>query len=251
MTTLGQWAGVAEERLGVCPGCGSIELTGPTLIGGKFRRFGVPYSACASCGLLFQDPMPVPSKLSEWYAGSGYRTKIGSRLPSPIVIQRQAERAVAAARFILARKKTCLGMAELGGGLGALCSALRAEYDCPTVNVEIDQTYASISRKAGSETADEIPDGPFDLIATLHTVEHLPNPLEVLERMYQVLAPGGHLYVEVPRDEPDVVHTLVFGLESVRKLIGHAGFRVLECLQAQPIADLGTVLICWATKEAT
>jgi SAM-dependent methyltransferase len=236
-----------------CPGCGSNVINGPVDLKATWR-YGklVPYSSCPECGLLFQSPMPEAAPLANWYKSGGYRGAIGGTQPKPIVIQRQNERAAAAMNFMAPRVKWQIdGFVELGGGLGSLCALVGLVYKTPVVNVEVDEQYADVSRKNGIATVDAIPDGPFSLAASLHTLEHLANPRETLERMYQVLVPGGHLYLEVPRNEPDVVHTLMFSQDSVRVAVEHAGFKVLECEEARPIEDLGTVLICWATKEAT
>ena len=59
---------------------------------------------------------------------------------------------------------------------------------------------------AGDETAlDELVkgNGPFDVILSLETIEHVPDPGAMLRRLRNQLAPGGILVVSCP-NEPDV-----------------------------------------------
>jgi len=47
----------------------------------------------------------------------------------------------------------------------------------------------------------EFPDGIFDLVTCLHTLEHCEHPDWALVEMWRVLKPGGRLFVVVPREK--------------------------------------------------
>ena len=48
------------------------------------------------------------------------------------------------------------------------------------------------------ESKDSIAPGEFDLVTSLHVLEHIPSPAEVLRLIVSFLKPGGRLLVVVP-----------------------------------------------------
>jgi SAM-dependent methyltransferase len=86
--------------------------------------------------------------------------------------------------------------------------------------------------------------GTFDLIAFNKVLEHVADPVTMLARSREYLAPGGFVYVELPdgemaacdgkgREEFFIDHLHVFSAASLAILASHAGFTVrqLERLQ--------------------
>jgi SAM-dependent methyltransferase len=81
---------------------------------------------------------------------------------------------------------------------------------------------------------------PFDAITFSHVIEHLPNPLDSLQRSLRLLKPGGRLVVVTPNGQslgaryfgPDWVawdpprHLHVFTPRSLRRLLLGSGFRI-------------------------
>jgi SAM-dependent methyltransferase len=86
----------------------------------------------------------------------------------------------------------------------------------------------------------------FDVVTLFHVLEHVPNPVEVVERAYSLLKPGGVLVVKVPNEFNSLqvsareslslddwwivppVHINYFDYDSLRALIQSAGFSVEE-----------------------
>ncbi len=67
----------------------------------------------------------------------------------------------------------------------------------------------------------------FDLIVSFETLEHLPNPDLFIERMSQLLAPGGYFLLSVPLGETrhlDAYHLHAFSEKDVHHLFEQAGF---------------------------
>ncbi len=78
----------------------------------------------------------------------------------------------------------------------------------------------------------------FDAIVMNHVIEHVHNPITVLERCYRLLRPGGSLYIETPninsighryfgsewRDLDPPRHLVLFTPNSLRYALEAAGF---------------------------
>jgi SAM-dependent methyltransferase len=82
----------------------------------------------------------------------------------------------------------------------------------------------------------------LDVVTMWHVLEHVPDPVAVLDLLRDALAPGGVLAIEVPNAgghlarsqgtawpslEPDV-HVNQFGPRSLRRALERAGFDVAE-----------------------
>jgi SAM-dependent methyltransferase len=89
----------------------------------------------------------------------------------------------------------------------------------------------------------------FDVIVMSHVLEHLLEPRAVLPLLYERLAPGGILYIEVPNiptgslsgypdhmwaprcDEP---HITFFSADALSRLLRSAGLDLISCDTAGP-----------------
>lgn len=80
------------------------------------------------------------------------------------------------------------------------------------------------------DACDALPDGPFDLVISSHTLEHVPDDRAVLRAMHARLRPGGWTAVFVPIEEPDYIrfHLRAYSLQSIHERILQAGFDVLH-----------------------
>lgn len=133
---------------------------------------------------------------------------------------------------------------EVGSGLGFILDAFRSD-GWQVQGVEPDRNamqYAST--KLGIETRNAIlesagiPDHSIDVVVMLHVIEHVPDPVGTLKRIYKVLKPGGHLVLETPRYDTLMFrllgrrerslscdgHIFFFTTDSLRKAYEKAGF---------------------------
>ena len=51
------------------------------------------------------------------------------------------------------------------------------------------------------DQADDLPDGPWDYIFSSHCLEHVTNPVLVLEHWYERLLPGGTMFAYLPHPD--------------------------------------------------
>jgi ADP-heptose:LPS heptosyltransferase/SAM-dependent methyltransferase len=137
---------------------------------------------------------------------------------------------------------------------GALLERLKRDTRWQICGTEANATAAAAARAKGHAVWEVAPhDAPivlpvgeaFDLIFLGQTVEHLPDPLLVLRRLRQLLAPGGLLAFDQPN--LDSAHASLFGptwghwqIPYHRTLTGRRGVRRLASLADMRVVRLRT-----------
>lgn len=202
---------------------------------------GRSFYECSECGFAFDLlGAPVPDS----YYGDGYveqydRTSVGFGM-------RYSE-AVDFSHSLSNSAVTVKRALEIGPGPGwfmegFLASNPGTKYDV----VEVSTFGAEACRKAGAtevhaanfescaETAGLI--GRYDLVVSIHSIEHFFNPLAGFANMLRCVRPGGLLYVHTPNwgNERDrdwfhyaPEHLCFFGEKSFRQLADVLGYDVL------------------------
>lgn len=96
------------------------------------------------------------------------------------------------------------------------------------------------------------PDGTFEAVTLSHVIEHVPNPIGLLEEVRRILKPNGRIVVTTPNsgsfghdkyqahwfglDPPR--HLQVFSVNTLRNCALRAGIRVLESTSSAANADI-------------
>jgi len=134
------------------------------------------------------------------------------------------------------------------GSAAGFCMAAMRELGFETHGLEISETIASHARERfgfdtihiGPLEQSPYPDGHFDLITMWDVVEHVPDPVSLLVRARELLAPGGLLVIETQDIDSRFAQTLGpkwhhykheehiyhFNPSTVKTLLAQAGFRV-------------------------
>ena len=95
---------------------------------------------------------------------------------------------------------------DVGCGAGELLSLIKPHVD-NCAGVELHKPFVDFIRnhlKIEARAADLNHvhfDQSFDLVISIATLDHLPNPLQTLLTMKRLLSPGGKIYLEVPNRE--------------------------------------------------
>ena len=216
---------------------------------------------CENCGLLFASPSFAVSALEAFYddgfigdPGSNRRVKGAGIEPRKV---REEERIAKSYSLPVIRRHLDVAgkrILDVRSRSGALADML-ARDGADVIAIDPMEGNAEHARSRGTlREARFVPalelaelagfeDGSFDAVSalTIHTLGHLPSPRRFLARIYDLLKPGGYLFV----DEKDVLHPVRatgpsvfdsgaphyfhFTQDTLRKYFEAAGFEVREC----------------------
>lgn len=230
-----------------CVVCGNTESS-HAFIGRDWQLAAVPgsfsYVRCTSCATVRAKPAPNDAELARAYPRSyharGFQQEV-LRRAGDVFGRREARRLAELGGF---RGRVL----DVGCGEGSFLVRLRsAGWQGQLCGLEPEAGAAARARARGigveegtierfdtSET--------FDLVVLRHVIEHVRDPLVVLDRIHGVLRPGGTLYLATPDEHALCArvfgrfwhgydpprHLWVFRPSGVHRLLAHSGFDVVE-----------------------
>jgi 2-polyprenyl-3-methyl-5-hydroxy-6-metoxy-1,4-benzoquinol methylase len=192
-----------ERAMPQCPICDHNDFT---LISNRIREGEGRIAQCDHCGLVIQDLDWDAERLIEYYHSEYQSTNslVTGLVQSP---QQRFDDRLPTIQPIFNRIRPLLQpghrVLEVGCGPGELLWLINPQV-ARCVGVDLYPPFVEfMQEKLGIEAyAEDINrlafDEPFDLVICISTLEHLPNPLETLLTMKNLLSPSGKLYVEVP-----------------------------------------------------
>lgn len=138
---------------------------------------------------------------------------------------------------------------------------------------EAQREFPQSSFSIGTLADNKYSENAFDVVAYIHCLEHIPEPIAELREAARVLKPGGWLLIEVPRffslwrvllgcrwyGLVPSQHVWQFGRRGITELLRRAGFKVVAAetrrsLYRQPEYNLKGLIkalisaIAWITK---
>jgi len=194
-----------------CPHCGAPARPRFTAVDRNRRlsdeRF--PYWECPRCGVVFLSP--VPDDIGRFYPPDYYA------LPATRDALVTASRPHDAYKVHLVDGLAAgRRLVEVGPGIGGFAAlAQDAGYDVSVIEMDA-RACAFLEREVGV-TAHHTEDaagalrreGPFDVVAMWHVIEHLPDPFGALAAVADALAPGGVALIAAPN--PEALQLRLFG----------------------------------------
>ena len=168
--------------------------------------------------------------------------------------QRNLERRLTAFRDYTWGKDIC----DFGCGAGLFIDAVAK--DCSSViGVELQTRYLDSMKSRGvtcTNSLNDISDSSLDCIFSFHVLEHLPDPLKILDELQTKLRPGGLLIIEVPHARDILLsgpisseafkkftlwsqHLILHTRESLRGFLSHSGFDnvLIKGVQRYPLSN--------------
>lgn len=230
---------------------------------------GQAFHRCRACGFIF-DVLALPPLASTYEADYAGRYQRGTVA--------QACRLAEAAALATELKRdglTPTSLLEIGPGPGWFLEGFRAHLPAVSYDVvELTSYHARACLDLGARTVHhgdfEQPAavqpllGRYDLVVSVHSIEHFFNPRACLLNLLRCARPGGLVYVHTPNgalaNQRDWWHFhpehLVFFTEAVfRFLAPRFGFEVVNCRQVYDDGDLICLLrpfpgLGWRLKRA-
>jgi SAM-dependent methyltransferase len=95
---------------------------------------------------------------------------------------------------------------DIGAGAGALLSSIKDKVSS-VYATELNKSYVEYMKNKGINAQygffEKLKfDTKMDLIISINAIDHMPNPMEILEKIYDCLNDGGKIYFELPnRDD--------------------------------------------------
>ena len=181
-----------------CPVCGSKSsrhfASAPgAVICGKTTPELFPYELCDGCGSVFIRQIPSPNDLAAYYEDESYHNHM-----------EPGQLSMADAIFArLSRPRPSHGNQHLdfGCGPGQYMEFMR-RGGWKTTGIEFSDAAAAPARTRFpvvlTSEVGSLPNQGFDYITLLHSLEHVPDPQQILTALARKLAPDGEMLVEVP-----------------------------------------------------
>jgi 2-polyprenyl-3-methyl-5-hydroxy-6-metoxy-1,4-benzoquinol methylase/ribosomal protein S27E len=181
-----------------CPACGGKNYQS------QFDKTGFTYVLCQDCGTLFVNPRPPYELLMDFYTRSPSTSFWVNEFFKPVAEVRREKIFKPRAEYI---QETYPQMSDgligdIGAGFGLFLEELGKLW--PSARLVAIEPSPEMVAICSDKSLEVIPcamedvqgrDGQFDLLTSFELFEHLYYPDEFLKKAWQLLRPGGRLFL--------------------------------------------------------
>ena len=256
-----------------CPEAGTAIGSLPVTLPVSLSQAQFTLTRCGCGALLYLSPAPTASDLRAMYVDEN---QFGDEYTDPERVRRilgymgEALERLATLRGWSADRP--LRILEIGAGLAWMCRAAKARNPrCRTVAQDVSPEAAQrcpwVDDYVQADLADPRIDSsaPYDVISLTHVIEHLIDPVAMLQRCRTLLADEGVVFVTAPfrprgweDDAPDLAtwraysynhvpaHVQYFSEASLQRLCATAGMQLVHWSHAH---DGGQAFEAWIACE--
>jgi SAM-dependent methyltransferase len=195
---------------------------------------------CADCTTIYAAEGPPPEVLAAVYRGASYDTAVEAEMAATTYANLMAPHV-----SLMAHRGALL---EIGTGTGVFLARMEKAGFETRIGVEpsqaaieaADPAVKPLIREGIFDRRDFAP-GSISMICCFQTLEHVPDPRQLVEDAYSLLEPGGLLALIthnadgalnrlLGRRSPiiDIEHLQLFTPDNMRYLLGKAGFQRID-----------------------
>lgn len=223
-----------------CPLCGNQSAF--TLIQPR-DRYGISVETkrCNSCGLLMEQPAPTEKFLNNFYSSRAYYGLYEGILHGSRNENADAERKTEThLRFVedTVNLSNLTSILDFGSGYGGfLLGCKKKNSDLKIYGIEPGVEFRKENEQQFDEIFENVSRIPkelrFDLITFFHVLEHLKDPVSVLQTLRDHLSTSGKIILEIPDEEQytgirsfHIAHLYHFNKKTIALLAEKSGLKV-------------------------
>lgn len=191
----------------------------------------VNYASCTDCGYIFQTPRLAVEELQRYYADGHYRKWLD--VPQEALDQDEYQRALSVMESIktLGELKSHL---DVGCSRGYLLELSDMNGTRSVLGVEPNQDYV-MKQKENVVASMALVDTHFDLVTSIHVLEHVTDPMAEVKSYADHTKQGGYLIVEVPSAASQggplrLAHLSFFLPHVLKQMLVHVGYQIESTL---------------------
>ena len=212
---------VEEKKTGPAERCRICGRAGSGVKLAALSRYEV--RSCPDCGIVFLYPQPDHARLAELHSSKEYNEH-------PYFEKRRGMNAPVerAHRALIDRIRPYGPFAralDIGCSAGELMHFLRRELGCECHGVDVSPlAVESIPKAKGvfplcADVRDaDYESASFDLIAMVDVIEHVDDPVSVMNRVFELLKPGGIVYIHTLNQKSLIYRAALAGAGASRAL---------------------------------
>ena len=218
---------------------------------------------CTDCGYIHAHPFPDEAALRQYYGHAFFGPERWPQYLDKAEYERDYWLVTYRKRIKRAQKHILCdvgALLDIGSGPGLSLEAGQ-QMDYRVHGIEPgDQAVAHIQARGyasvlhhGTFNDYQGPAGFFEIVTMYFLLEHVLDPQAVLAKAYDLLAPGGVLIIEVPRDYTKIQaamervvpnegwwvalwdHRNYFSRDSLGKLVRRCGYETVDCTATMPM----------------
>ncbi|MBK8027007.1 MAG: class I SAM-dependent methyltransferase [Chloroflexi bacterium] len=218
------------------PACNLGHTTTPRY---KWNKDGFDYLQCPTCGLIWVSPQLTDRAVAQIYASSFKSKQQAHERPTNFLAYRSRLRRLAPFRQYSR-------LLDVGCFTGNFLLAAQADgwrdvegTEVSTPAVEFARSAYGLNIHEGDLGSLDLPLDAYDVVTLSDVIEHVSDPLSTMQRAYQLLRPGGVLYMDTPhvislpyfalKQQWSVFfpwHRTLFTARSMRTALTQAGFHI-------------------------
>lgn len=200
-----------------------------------FGRDETTYMLCC-CGGYFQNPMPTDASIDALYKDKYYDVFQARKK----ALAFEMPRALRMAKYLPDEPGS---MIDVGCATGELMLVAK-DAGWRVSGVEPSEHGRNIARQYGTvhRDCDEV-DETFDVVTSVHVLEHVSRPVDFLKQLAKLLKPRGLMIVVMPKDNYRAPHLIAGGEEQVELMFSRAGISDIEIETIIPYLDLLDIIV--------